>query len=260
MSVRCGAARSIDVAVVNARIAFEILRDRLPADVFDDELRECGGIELETSEIGREDQAPALAQQAHRAADHADVIALNVQHALHALGIREGRRIEKHQIEARTLRRLLLEPLQAIGAIQLVPVRAVAVEHEIVARPVEISVRQIDARAAARAARGRIYRGAAGIAKQIQEILVLRPVAQHAAYEAMIEEQTGVQIVAKIDPELEPCPRSRRSAHSSSRVFRIVRCPSAACATACGSAPAERPGRRAAPRAAPGGARVRLPC
>src|ERR1022692_1278534 len=77
-------ARLDQIAVMNAGVALEILRYRFPSHVLDMQLRQRGEIQLETREIRREQQAPALAQQAQRAADHADVIALHVENAVHA--------------------------------------------------------------------------------------------------------------------------------------------------------------------------------
>ena len=109
----------------------------------------------------------------------------------------------KIKIEARTARRSALEPLQAIRAMQFVPGRAEAVQHEIVVRPIEIGVRQIDAHAAACAAGGGVDRCAARITEQIEKIRILGPLAQHLPDDAMIEKQARIQVIAEVDPKLE---------------------------------------------------------
>ena len=52
-----------------------------------------------------------------------------------------------------------------------------AVEQQILMRPVQVGIRQIDAGGAARPARRGIHRGAGRVAEQVQEIRVLRPLA-----------------------------------------------------------------------------------
>ena len=89
---------------------------------------------------------------------------------------------------------LLFEPLQAVGAVQLVLRIAETVEQQVLVRPIQVGVRQVDARAAARAARGGIHRGAARVAEQVQKIRVLRPPAQQAAHQAMIGHCGSTQV------------------------------------------------------------------
>src|ERR1700722_1346295 len=153
------------VTAMNPCVAFEILRDGAVADVLDVQVGQRRRIELEAGVVGREYEAPGRAQQLQRAANHPGVIALDVQHTVHPLGIGEGRRIHEDQIEARTPGFLFLKPLQTVRAIQLVLGTAKAVEQEILVCPVQIGIRKVDADAAARTARRRVDRGAAGIAK-----------------------------------------------------------------------------------------------
>ena len=43
--------------------------------------------------------------------------------------------------------------------------------------------------------------GAAGIGEEIQEVLALAHLAQHAAGDTVVEEQAGIQIVGQVDPQ-----------------------------------------------------------
>src|ERR1700688_343443 len=104
-------------AAMYARMALEILGDGPLAYVLDTQVRERRRVELEPRVVGREHQAPGRAQQLQRPANHADLIALHVQHAGHAFGIGESRRVQENQIEARTLGVLLFKPLQTVRAI-----------------------------------------------------------------------------------------------------------------------------------------------
>src|ERR1700690_1780664 len=75
--------------------------------------------------------------------------ALDVEHALHALGVGKGGRIQKDQVER--LGRRAAQPFAAVGALQTVQVGMQAVESQVLARPVEIPIGQIEAETARRA-------------------------------------------------------------------------------------------------------------
>src|SRR5258707_11138518 len=116
-------------AAMDPRVALEVLRDGLGTDILDAQVRERLRIELETGVIGREHQAAGRAQQLQRPANYDHMIALHVQHSLHAFGIGESRRIHEDQIEARPFGLLFLQPLQTVCAVQLVLGVAKAVEQ-----------------------------------------------------------------------------------------------------------------------------------
>src|SRR5258708_7297949 len=116
-------------ASVDPRVALEVLRDGLGADILDAQIRERLRVELEAGVIGREHEAAGRAQQLQGPANHAHMIALHVQHSLHAFGIGESRRIHEDQIEARAFGLLFLQPPQTVRAVQLVLGIAKAVEQ-----------------------------------------------------------------------------------------------------------------------------------
>src|SRR5713226_7128790 len=107
-------------ATMDPRMALEVLRDGSGADILDAQVRERFRVELETGVIGREHQAAGRAQQLQRPANHAHMIALHVEHSLHAFGVGESRRIHEDQIEPRPFGLFLLQPLQTVRAVQLV--------------------------------------------------------------------------------------------------------------------------------------------
>ena len=78
------------------------------------------------------------------------MVALHVQHAFHALGIGKRRRVQESQIIFRPLLRMLLQPMQTIRRMQFVLAALESVGLQIVTRPLQIGVGQIDADAAAR--------------------------------------------------------------------------------------------------------------
>src|ERR1700723_427696 len=127
-------------ALMNPRVPLKVLRHGRGADVLDRQILEPSLVQLEAGVVGGKHQAACGPQQFQRPANHADVIALHVEHALHALGIRKGRRIQEDQVEARTSRLLLLEPGQAIGAVEFVIVAPKAIEQKLFMRPVKIGV------------------------------------------------------------------------------------------------------------------------
>ena len=152
-------------------------------------------VEKISSPSGREPQQHRTNQR--------DVIALQVELLRHALGARNRRRIEEDQVVA--LARRLLEPREHVFLQQPVARRVVeAVAIQVAARPVEIRVRQIDARRRARTA-GRREHGRRGrVREQIQECLAGRELANARTRRPMIEEQPRVQVVREVDEELEP--------------------------------------------------------
>ena len=146
------------------------------------------------------------------------MIALHIQHTLHALGIGEGRRVQENQIKSRAFGARLFQPVEAIGALQPMLRAVEAVQHQVLLCPLQIGVRQIHARRAACPSGRGEYRRAAGVAEQVQEIGAAGPAAQQFAHDSMIEEKPGIQVVAEIDPELE----SRFTDHVALCVLRAA--------------------------------------
>src|SRR3990172_6987557 len=131
----CGGGRLGDPkALVDFRVALEVLGDGLARDVRDGEFRERVRIEPEAAEVGREDQCPAGREQRRRIADKRHVVALHIERLLHALRAREGRRIEKDQPVAPAT--VLPEPFEHVGLDQLVVLPAQAGKFQIAPRPV----------------------------------------------------------------------------------------------------------------------------
>ena len=137
------------VAAMHARIAREILRQGRRRDVADGAARLQCLIEAEALGIGREHQQSAGRQQPHAGIDELRMVALDVEHAFHALGVRERRRIEEYQVVARGGVRRLLEPGAAVGLHEGWCARRQAVEREVALRPLEVGPRQVHRRAGA---------------------------------------------------------------------------------------------------------------
>jgi len=77
------------------------------------------------------------------------MIALDVEHALHALGVGEGRRVQKYELEGALLRRARpysidpcsrKQPFATIGALESMPCWLEPVKRKILRRPVEIPI------------------------------------------------------------------------------------------------------------------------
>src|SRR5207248_337839 len=82
-------------ALVDARIALEVFRQRAVRSVIDRQIRECGAIEAKALVVRREDQRSVGRQQLDHLAYQRRVIALDVEGAFHALGARVRRRVEE---------------------------------------------------------------------------------------------------------------------------------------------------------------------
>src|SRR5256884_4948790 len=76
-----------------------------------------------------------------------------------------------------------------------------SVESEIALPPLEVGPGQVDRGGVRRAARGGVDRGGTGVGKQVQEALAARCLPQPGARRALIEEQSGVEIILKVHPE-----------------------------------------------------------
>ena len=98
--------------------------------------------------------------------------------------------------------RFLLKPDEHIGLDEFMLLALETVQCEVAPRPVKIGARHVHRGGGARANRG-MHGGGAGIAEQIEKTLVLRQLAQHSACEAVVEEQAGIEIVGKVDQQLE---------------------------------------------------------
>ncbi len=178
---------SHDKATVDLGVTREVLRDGLRADVLHPEVGKRGGVEFEAREVGRKNQPTSRPQEIHGPSNHAHMVALHIEHAVHALGVGEGGRVDENKIEPWSPHRLTLHPLQTIGTKEFMFVAAEAVEQQILPRPLEIGAGQIHARRAAGAAGGRVYGGAARVAEQIEEIRIPGPLTQHPPSDAVVE-------------------------------------------------------------------------
>ena len=132
------------------------------------------------------------------------MIARDVEHALHALRVREGRRIEKDQVEPAGALGSLPEPPAAVGLHELVRGAREAVEDQIALRPVEVGSRQVDRRGRGGAPRRGVHGGGAGVGEEIEKALPVGGFAEPRAGHAVIEKQAGVEIILEVHVKLEP--------------------------------------------------------
>ena len=103
---------------MNGGMAGKILGDGPGGDILDGDIGKRRGVQFEAGIIGGKNQAAARTQEFQGSADHAHMIALDVEHALHAFGIGERRRVEENQVEARAPDLLAFQPSEAIRAEQ----------------------------------------------------------------------------------------------------------------------------------------------
>src|SRR6185369_13574790 len=96
-----------------------------------------------------------------------------------------------------------LQVADRVGPDELVAFGAEAVDLEVALGPVQIGLRQIDARRLARAASGRVYADAAGITEQVEEAFAAAHRADARAQWPVIQEQPRVEVIPKIDEELQ---------------------------------------------------------
>src|SRR5215472_7757839 len=77
------------------------------------------------------------------------------------------------------------------------------IEAQILRRPIEIGVRQIDAHARSGAACGRIDTRSTRVAEQIEKAGAGRALANQRPGQSVIEKQTRVEMMLEVDPEAQ---------------------------------------------------------
>src|SRR6184192_3723778 len=93
------------------------------------------------------------------------------------------------------------EPFTAVRLHPRMGVARQSVESEIALPPLEVGPGQVDRGGVCRAARGGVDRGGTGVGKQVQEALAARCLPQPGASRALIEEQSGVEIILEVRSE-----------------------------------------------------------
>src|SRR6185437_9398429 len=77
-------------------------------------------VQAETLCIGREHQQPARLEEAHAGIDQRRMVALDVEHPLHAFGVRESRRVEENELIPLAGAAVLTQPIQTVRLHELV--------------------------------------------------------------------------------------------------------------------------------------------
>lgn len=142
------------------------------APVFDFAAGQGFGVEFEATVVVGEDDLATGVQQFQCDQQNVDMIALDIEDAVHALGVGEGRRVDEDQVE---LVAAMGEPFQGIGLDELMRAAIEAVQHEIAVRPVAVGSGQVDAGGRRGATGCGVDTDAAGIGKQIQEVFAFDP-------------------------------------------------------------------------------------
>src|SRR5262249_27363862 len=145
---------------------------------------------------GKYDEPPG-SQQARASIYEHRMVPIDVQHALHALRIRECRGIDENEVVTGLPGpgRAVLQPKPAVRLDQSVVARRETIELEVALRPVEISVGHINRQRAGRASGGGIHGSRTGIRKQVEEALPGSRRTQSGTRHTVIEEQPGIEVV-----------------------------------------------------------------
>src|SRR6185503_16351852 len=162
------------------------------------------GIEFETVQVGREQHLAAGCQQSKATAHERNVIALHVEHALHALGIGKAWRIEHDQAVSVPRCALLLKKTQDISPHQTIAPGFESIEFEVAPCPVQIGFRQIDAGRGSGPASRCVNAETARVAEQVQDVPSGGKPADQCPCFSMIQEQTGIEMIEEIDDEAMP--------------------------------------------------------
>ena len=121
---------------------------------------------------------------------------------LHPLGVGEGRGIADDDVVGIGVRRALFEPLHAVGMNRLVcVVECQPVEFEVAAIPVQIGPGEIHGGGSSRPTQHRLHAEGTGVGEQIQNPLAPRSLLECQPIGPMIEKESDIQIVGKIDLE-----------------------------------------------------------
>ena len=128
------------------------------------------------------------------------MVALHVELAVHAFGIREGRRVEEDEVVGPAA--AFREPGEAVFLDERM-LAAQPVDREVALRPLDVGARHVDAGRGARAASCRLHRRHSRVTEEVEEALALRELADERARLAVIEEQPGVEVVGEVHQDLE---------------------------------------------------------
>src|SRR6476620_4481972 len=96
-----------------------------------------------------------------------------------------------------------LQVADRVGPDELVPLGTEPVDLEVALGPVQVCLRQIDARRLARAPGSRVDADAARVAKQVEKAFAAAHRADARAQRPVIEEQPRVEVIPEIDQELQ---------------------------------------------------------
>ncbi len=205
--------------------AVEVLGDRARRDVLCHESHrfERRRVQDERAPVAREDQGAAGREHALDGRDECRVVALDVERGVHALGVREGRRIAEHEVVGWRRRR---PPRRATRRCRRARTRCAArpepVGVEVPLRPGQIRGRQVHGRARRAAAGGRADGRRAGVGEQVQEAGACSQLAQPRARVPVVEEEPGVEVVRQVHLEQQPVLRDG-ACHRSLRLPLVLR-------------------------------------
>ena len=180
-------------------------------------------VPLELARVGAEVEPSAVGEPARRQPHEARPVAVHGEAVgLHALGVREGGRVEHDVVVPLARGGAGLEELQAVRVHQPVraPVHREAVELEVAARPVLVRPRHVHRGGRGRAARARVDGEAPRVGEQVEDALPRRVVPDDRARLAVVEEEPRVEVVAQV--HLEPQALLLHRAHDAAVVHAVV--------------------------------------
>ena len=155
-----------------------------------------GEVGLEALVVGREPQHAAGLQQRQALLDQRAVVAAHVE------PVREGGRVADD--ERIPPLRFLLEKGARVGADQLVLRAVQLVQLQVVLRPAQVVLREIDRGGGRRPAGRRGAGEAAGVAEEVEHARALRFGPHPRARLAVVGEQAGVDVIVEVAEEAQP--------------------------------------------------------
>ena len=205
-----------DIAVVHLLVAREVLGDGLRRNVLqhDARARELARLGAEAAQVAAKDGMAALREQARYTGQKFNMVALDIPGAAaHLRRVRKRGRVDKDQVPAVARLTLVANPGEHVVAHKVMLRSHKAVLTHIALGPVQIGVGKVDRHGLLDAAVCRIAGGSAGVGKQVEEAARLLGVLAHqVAGDAVIQEDTHIQVVVKVDGKGEPALFDEREA------------------------------------------------
>ena len=181
----------------------KIRRNGRFADLPDAEAALESRVRFKPGKVGAEEDRSSRPDQPRRLFDKLPVIPLNIEIPFTVLRVGVGRGIDVREIETFPRAGRASQKLKHISGYETVIPLIEFIEAQVLASPVKVAFRGVDAEARGRSSRGGGHGGCTGIGEEVQEGLSLNLRPYNTPEFAAVGEEPRVQVIGEIDVETE---------------------------------------------------------